>query len=85
MSRTIAVVGATGAVGRTMLDILEKRSFPADHLRLFASARSAGTTVDTAWGPVVVEDLAEADPAGIDIALFSAGGDRSRAHAASRS
>ncbi|HLV90400.1 MAG TPA: aspartate-semialdehyde dehydrogenase [Acidimicrobiia bacterium] len=81
MSRTIAVVGATGAVGRTMLDILEKRSFPADRLRLFASARSAGTTVDTAWGPVVVEDLAEADPAGIDIALFSAGGDRSRAHA----
>lgn len=81
MSRTVAVVGATGAVGRTMLAILEEREFPADRVRLMASARSAGTVVPTRWGDIVVEDLAAADPAGIDIALFSAGGERSRQHA----
>jgi aspartate-semialdehyde dehydrogenase len=75
-----AVVGATGAVGRTMIRILEERRFPVSNLRLFASARSAGTTVTTAWGDVVVEDLASADPSGIEVALFSAGGDRSRAY-----
>ncbi len=73
-----AVVGATGAVGRTMLDILAERRFPVADLRLFASARSAGTKVPTPWGEVEVEDLAFADPAGVEIALFSAGGDRSR-------
>jgi aspartate-semialdehyde dehydrogenase len=78
---TVAIVGATGVVGRTMLSILEEREFPLDSLRLMASSRSAGTMVDTRWGKVEVEDLAEADPAGIDIALFSAGADRSRAHA----
>jgi aspartate-semialdehyde dehydrogenase len=46
-----------------------------------ASARSAGSKVSTKWGEVEVEDLAEADPAGIDIALFSAGGSRSKEHA----
>jgi aspartate-semialdehyde dehydrogenase len=50
-------------------------------LRLFASARSAGGTVDTAWGTVEIEDLATADPAGVEIALFSAGGDRSKQYA----
>ncbi len=78
---TVAVVGATGAVGRTMVEILGERSFPASGLRLMASHRSAGSVVDTAWGPIEVEDLAQADPAGIDIALFSAGGDRSRRYA----
>ncbi|HEY7469971.1 MAG TPA: aspartate-semialdehyde dehydrogenase [Acidimicrobiia bacterium] len=77
----VAVVGATGAVGRTMRAILEERDFPLGSLRLIASERSAGTTVDTKWGEVEIEDLASADPSGIDIALFSAGGDRSRAHA----
>jgi aspartate-semialdehyde dehydrogenase len=77
----VAVVGATGAVGRTMVAILEEREFPLSDLRLLASARSAGTAVGTRWGDVVVEDLAAADPAGIDIALFSAGGSRSREHA----
>jgi len=81
MSR-VAVVGATGAVGRTMLAILEERDFPVADLRLMASQRSAGTTIATKWGDVVVEDLATADPDGVDIALFSAGGDRSREHAA---
>jgi aspartate-semialdehyde dehydrogenase len=77
----VAVAGATGAVGTTMLSILEARDFPVASLRLFASSRSTGREVDTAWGPVVVEDLATADPAGIDVALFSAGGARSREHA----
>ncbi len=75
---SVAVVGATGAVGRVMLSILQERTFPIDDLRLMASARSAGQKVPTPWGSVEVEDLERADPAGIDIALFSAGGDRSR-------
>jgi aspartate-semialdehyde dehydrogenase len=79
--RVVAIVGATGAVGRTMLSILEERDFPLGSLRLLASERSAGTRVETRWGQVEVEDLATADPAGVDIALFSAGGDRSRAYA----
>jgi aspartate-semialdehyde dehydrogenase len=79
--RVVAVAGATGAVGRTMLSILEQRDFPLGSLRLMASERSAGSVVDTAWGEVVVEDLATADPSGIDIALFSAGGARSKSFA----
>ncbi len=75
---SVAVVGATGAVGTTMRSILAERQYPVDRLRLFASARSAGRTVETEWGDVVVEDLATADPAGVDIALFSAGGSRSK-------
>ena len=77
-TKRTAVVGATGAVGRAMISILEERAFPISELRLLASSRSAGTKVDTRWGTVEVEDLATADPAGIEIALFSAGGDRSR-------
>ncbi len=77
----VAVVGATGAVGTTMLSILEERGFPASELRLMASANSAGSLIPTRWGDVVVEDLAKADPAGIDIALFSAGGARSTEYA----
>ncbi|MGH8928797.1 MAG: aspartate-semialdehyde dehydrogenase [Acidimicrobiia bacterium] len=73
----LAVVGATGAVGRTMIGVLSERDFPLADLRLLASARSAGTVVETRWGDVRVEDLATADPTGIDIALFSAGAERS--------
>jgi aspartate-semialdehyde dehydrogenase len=80
-THNVAIAGATGAVGTTMLSILEERDFPVGELRLFASARSAGRTVPTRWGDVVVEDLAAADPAGIDIALYSAGASRSRDHA----
>lgn len=75
---TTAIVGATGAVGRTMLSILEERDFPASELRLLASARSAGQKIETRRGAIEVEDLATADPSGIEVALFSAGGDRSR-------
>lgn len=79
--RSVAVVGATGAVGRTMVSILEERDFPVSGLRLMASQRSAGSVVSTRWGDIEVEDLAEADPAGVDIALFSAGAARSKEHA----
>ncbi|HET8740885.1 MAG TPA: aspartate-semialdehyde dehydrogenase [Acidimicrobiia bacterium] len=78
---TVAVIGATGAVGRTMLSVLEQRGFPADEIRLAASKRSAGQTVQTHVGDVVVEDLATFDPFGVDVALFSAGGARSKEHA----
>jgi len=81
MTNNVAIVGATGAVGRTMLQILVERDFPVGELRLMASARSAGRKIETPWGEVEVEDLDEADPTGIGIALFSAGGDRSRRHA----
>jgi aspartate-semialdehyde dehydrogenase len=76
-SPRVAIVGATGAVGTTMRSILEERRFPLESLRLMASERSAGSVVETRWGQVTVEDLATADPSGIDIALFSAGGARS--------
>lgn len=81
MGSRLAVAGATGAVGRTMLAILEERDFPVSELRVLASARSAGSKISTRWGEAEVEDLERADPSGIDIALFSAGGERSRAHA----
>ncbi len=77
----VAVVGATGAVGRTVISILEERNFPVSSLRLMASTRSAGQSIETKWGSVTVEDLATADPSGIDIAIFSAGGNRSQEYA----
>lgn len=76
---TVAVVGATGLVGRTMIQVLTERAFPYGELRLLASARSAGTTL-TVNGRAI--PVAEATPdafEGVDIALFSAGGDTSRA------
>ncbi|MGR6742334.1 aspartate-semialdehyde dehydrogenase [Microbacterium arborescens] len=78
---SVAVVGATGQVGKVMREILVERNFPIGELRLFATARSAGTSIEFAGHAVIVEDIATADPAGIDIALFSAGATGSRAHA----
>lgn len=78
---SVAVVGATGQVGTVMREILIERGFPIRELRLFATARSAGTTVQFAGHDVVIEDVATADPAGIEVALFSAGATGSRAHA----
>jgi aspartate-semialdehyde dehydrogenase len=78
---SVAVVGATGQVGTVMREILAERDFPIRELRLFATSRSAGTAVEFAGQNVVIEDIATADPAGIDIALFSAGATGSRAHA----
>lgn len=78
---SVAVVGATGQVGTVMREILAERAFPIRELRLFATARSAGTAVEYGGQTVIIEDVATADPAGIDIALFSAGATGSRAHA----
>jgi aspartate-semialdehyde dehydrogenase len=77
----VAVVGATGAVGQTMLNILAERAFPVGKLTALASARSAGNTVEFNGDKVTVQDLATFDPAGVDIALFSAGGDISLEYA----
>ncbi|THC48009.1 aspartate-semialdehyde dehydrogenase [Streptomyces sp. A1499] len=71
----VGIVGATGQVGTVMRKILAERKFPADELRLFASARSAGTVIDG----VTVEDASTADYTGLDIVLFSAGGATSKA------
>ncbi len=79
MGASIGIVGATGQVGVAMRQILEQRGFPADEVRFFASARSAGTVLPFAGREVVVEDAATADPTGLDIALFSAGATTSRA------
>ncbi|CAN5492427.1 aspartate-semialdehyde dehydrogenase [soil metagenome] len=76
---TIGIVGATGQVGVAMRQILEQRDFPLDEIRFFASARSAGTVLTYAGREITVEDAATADPAGLDIALFSAGATTSRA------
>jgi len=78
---TVAVVGATGAVGETMLSILAERDFPVGKLIALASARSAGGTVDFKGQKVDVLDLATFDPTGVDIALFSAGGGGSKEYA----
>ena len=78
---TVAVVGATGQVGRVMRDILEQRNFPADTVRFFASPRSAGKKIEFRGEEIEVEDLTQvtADSvADVDIALFSAGGSTSR-------
>ncbi|MDQ0813402.1 aspartate-semialdehyde dehydrogenase [Streptomyces sp. B3I7] len=71
----VGIVGATGQVGTVMRRVLVERDFPVTELRLFASARSAGSVVDG----ITVEDAAQADYTGLDIVLFSAGGATSKA------
>jgi len=78
---TVAVVGATGAVGEAMLAILAERRFPARAVVALASERSAGGTVAFGDDELVVQDLATFDPAAVDIALFSAGGAVSKEYA----
>jgi aspartate-semialdehyde dehydrogenase len=75
----VGVVGATGLVGTMIRDILAERKFPIANLRLFASARSAGSTVEWEGRAITIEDAATADYAGLDIVLFSAGGSTSKA------
>lgn len=76
--KTFAIVGATGAVGVEAMRVLEKRNFPLKKLRLFSSARSAGKVMRFRDQDVIVEELRENSFEGIDIALFSAGGDVSK-------
>jgi len=76
MSRNlhVAIVGATGAVGVEMIKTLEKRKFPVGRLTLLASAKSAGRRLPFAGGEVEIQELREDSFAGVDVALFSAGG-----------
>lgn len=75
---TVAIVGATGAVGAEFIGCLETRNFPVGKLKALASARSAGKTVQFKGQPVVIEELTESAFDGVDIALFSAGGSISK-------
>ncbi|WP_239934707.1 aspartate-semialdehyde dehydrogenase [Streptomyces sp. CBG31] len=75
----VGIVGATGQVGTVMRRMLAERNFPVSELRLFASARSAGSTIEWQDSEVTVEDASTADYSGLDIVLFSAGGATSRA------
>ncbi|MEY5131975.1 MAG: hypothetical protein RL734_2042, partial [Bacteroidota bacterium] len=67
----MAIVGATGLVGRTMLKVLEEKNFPVDSLTLLASERSAGTTMEFLGSQLTVQELNEHSFEAIDIALFS--------------
>lgn len=77
-SFNVAVVGATGAVGREAIATLEQRGFPVSRLRLFASGRSAGETIDFHGTPVTVENLANADFGGVELVLSAPGASVSR-------
>ncbi|MEV0250055.1 aspartate-semialdehyde dehydrogenase [Nocardia sp. NPDC050712] len=81
MGVRVGVVGATGQVGAVMRKLLEERNFPADEVRFFASARSAGKKLPFRGQEIIVEDTETADPSGLDIALFSAGATMSRVQA----
>ncbi|HEY0198628.1 MAG TPA: aspartate-semialdehyde dehydrogenase, partial [Rhodanobacter sp.] len=80
-SYKIAMVGATGAVGETLLAILAERDFPVSELVPLASERSAGGKVSFNGEEITVQLLDTYDFAGVDIAFFSAGGSVSREHA----
>lgn len=77
----IGIVGATGQVGQVMRTLLDERDFPATSVRFFASARSQGSKLPFRGQEIEVEDAETADPAGLDIALFSAGAAMSRVQA----
>ncbi len=77
----VAIVGATGAVGEAMLEILEQREFPVDKLHLLASSRSAGSRLMFRGKSIMVEDLETFDFNGVDIGLFSPGGSVSKIYA----
>ncbi|MDP7706381.1 MULTISPECIES: aspartate-semialdehyde dehydrogenase [unclassified Mycobacterium] len=77
----VGVVGATGQVGQVMRTLLDERDFPATSVRFFASARSQGRKLPFRGQEIEVEDAETADPSGLDIALFSAGGAMSKVQA----
>ncbi len=77
----VGVFGATGQVGGVMRRLLDERNYPVDEIRYFASSRSAGKKLPWKDGEVVVEDIATADFAGLDVAIFSAGGGTSKRYA----
>lgn len=69
----LAIVGATGAVGREILSVLERKNLPLESIRCFASKHSAGKTVSFKGEPIVIEELTEESFHKIDVAIFSAG------------
>jgi aspartate-semialdehyde dehydrogenase len=83
MAVPVAVVGATGAVGQEMIQTLVKRKFPVSEVRLLASSRSKGQTLDVGGRKVEVQELTHKSFQGIKIALFSAGGSVSKEFAPS--
>ncbi len=78
MGLNLAIAGVTGAVGREFLAILEERDFPFDSVKMLASYRSAGKTIDFKGKEYIVEEMTEDSFGGTDIALFSAGSGRSK-------
>ena len=86
MGYRVAVVGATGNVGREMLNILAERQFPVDEVAAVASARSTGDVIDfgDSGQELKVKNLEHFDFAGWDMALFAAGSEVSKVHAPAR-
>lgn len=77
----VGIVGATGAVGRELVDVLGRRAFPMTSLRLFASARSAGTKTKTPMGETAIEEFTDDKMKELDLALLAVSGDFAKAHA----
>jgi len=71
----VGIAGATGAVGKEIVGVLEKRGFPVKELKLFGSARSAGTKVQTKWGEVTIEDFSVEEARKMDVVFVSVSGD----------
>ena len=81
-SLTVGIVGATGAVGQELVRLLHERKFPLSQLRLYASARSAGKTVEHFGRQYTIEEAKPGAFAGVKVAFFAAGGSVTRALAA---
>ncbi|SDB72076.1 aspartate-semialdehyde dehydrogenase [Belnapia rosea] len=77
----VGVIGATGAVGKELVEVLAKRRFPVTELRLFASTRSAGTKQKTPWGEITIEAYSLEAARNLDLALLAVSGDFAKAHA----
>lgn len=74
MNYKVGIMGATGAVGREIIEVLYNRNFPVEQLRLYASVRSAGKTMETPFGTITIENADEADYSELDIAFFAISG-----------
>jgi hypothetical protein len=81
MALTVGIVGATGAVGKEVKECLETRKFPVEKLRIFGSERSAGKTVETAFGSVTVELFDVAKARECDVVFLAVSGDFALEHA----
>ncbi len=79
MGYKVGIVGATGAVGQELISLLERRQFPVDELKLFASSRSAGKQVEALGDTLTIEEATESCFGGLDFAIFSANGTLSKA------